>query len=332
MALLVVTKGNDIGMIQVFNPVETKTINKQKIETAIQTRKARNAGHKTYSREDCSRRNNTMIKERIKTANGYQLFLTLLLPYGSVFNNPRYFSLCMQRFGTWFKNRYNKGYADYWFELSNTNMLHSHINIHTGQKRIDIKAIENECYLKWSSIIKDECKKLCKATQFNKYQLGYMAKKAKRSRSYELMNMFQHKKTYGTFSKKNKDYIQSHLIEINDIQKKRLEDYFINKMKLQALKTNSRLNIFQTQKIKSGFYSQLFLSDIDIACVYYLVFYEELCKIHGEPDSAFWEEFDSGQEVEWPSEFKLEPDDDEQIYGPEDDAAIDAYMAMFEAA
>ena len=252
MALVMITKNKEVGMVQVYSPIETQAINRQKKEAAIQNRKVRNGEQKTYTREDCSRRNNKMIKERIKTADGYQLFLTLLLPYGSAFNNPRYFSLCIQRFGTWFKNRYNKGYADFWFELSNTNMLHSHIKFHTGQKKIEIKAIENECYLKWSSIIKDECRQICKATMFNKYQLGYMAKNAKRSRSYDLMNIFQHKKTFGTFNKKNKDYIQADLIEINDLQKKRLEDYFINKLKRQALKTNSRINIYQASRIRSG--------------------------------------------------------------------------------
>lgn len=325
MALLVITSNKETSMVQVFESSETKAMNKQKVTSCINARKARNSKPKTYSREEISNRNNKLIKERIRTKNGYQLFLTLLLPIGSDYNDPHYFALCMQRFGTWFKNRFKHGYADYWFELSNTDMLHSHLNIHTGESSIDIKSIENECYLKWAFIVKNDCKKLCKATQFNKYQLGYMAKKAKRSRSYDLMNMFQHKKTYGTYNKQSKEYIQAHLIEIDDKQKKRLEEYFIAKMKCYAENTNTKLNFWQTSKIRSGFYSQLFLSDIDVSCVYYMVLFDELVRLHGET-------FPIGDLPEWPSSFQFDPGDEEPLYGPGDEDAIDSYQTILEAA
>jgi hypothetical protein len=283
MARLALVEGKEVSMLQVFNPQNTKAMKqnviRSSIEKRLQSKKTNIKEPKQYCHLDRSRRNNRLIKDRIKNAKGFQLFLTLMLPKQSEFNTPMYFNLCLSRFSSWFVRNYSSAFGDYWLELTIQGNLHCHANVHLGIDKINLKQFERECFVKWSSIVKCNDLKICNVKPFHIGQIGYVAKNSKRSRTLALLDMYQSKKTYGTWGKNNKTYIQAKIFDIDQLQEEQLANYFINKMRRTADKLQIRANDIQIGRIRSGFYSQLFLNEVDVGCVYVILFYNELSQM-----------------------------------------------------
>lgn len=270
------------------------------------------------------KRNQKILKTLGKLAVPHQCFLTLQ----STISEPSLFRKNFEKFANWFKRKYDSGWMFYVFECSITGNIHAHAFIHLRSVELDIEQFNYKCWRKWSIINSNPDSRLSCISPFHVKQFGYVASKSKYGRSIALLNMFQNSQTFGFINKKNAQFIDQESYQVDGKISELINQFILAKINKYDFKMNRMPSYAQINKIiHFGAYSHHCLSIEEVACLNVMCNWEELIKLYGVADSSLFDDL-----PEWPSDFQLAPDDEEPIYGPGDEEALDAYQAILEEA
>lgn len=280
--------------------------------------------HKPIKHNDVhiKKRNHNILKTLGLMDAKPQCFLTLQ----STISNPSSFRKNFDKFVSWFKRKYEKGWMFYTFECSVTGNIHVHVFVHLGTDGFDLESFKYVCWRKWAIINSNPDERLVEVTQFHVKQLGYVASGKKSDKNIALLDIFQTAQTFGFINKKNVKFIDKDTYEVSDNIIELVDQFILSIIDKHDLKLKRKASNSQRNKIiHFGAYCQHGLTDEEVAYLNVICNWDELIKLYEVADSSLFDDL-----PEWPSDSQLEPDDEEPIYGSGDQDSIDGYLARFE--